>query len=63
MKVDSTTTPPAPPSRLSFWQIALALQIIFAVITLAALALLAPVDWQQYFRKVRMSGGQSNEGS
>lgn len=41
-------------------QLTLVLQIILAVVALAALALLAPVDWQRYFEKVRTDGGQGD---
>jgi hypothetical protein len=38
-------------------QLTLALQIILAVVALAVVALLAPVDWERYFGKVRTGGG------
>ena len=46
---------------LSRRQLALALRILFAVVALAALALLAPVDWRRYFGGLRTSGGQTRE--
>jgi hypothetical protein len=42
-------------------QLTLALQIILAVVALAVVALLAPVDWERYFGKVRTGGGESDE--
>ena len=31
------------------WQLTFVLQILFAIVAIAALALVAPVDWQRYF--------------
>ena len=46
---------------LSYRQLTLALRTLLAVVTLAALALLAPSDWGQLFGKIRTGGGQGNE--